>query len=541
MIEGHEVISKKGAVAAGPKEAARVGARILEHGGNAMDAAAATCLACCMLQPQSTGVGGYVCAAVVLEGKSNQVWSLDSNSIAPQAAHERMFEVIPVGEGSSGINENEYDCRVRNNANVYGPLAVGVPGMMAGLGVLWERWGRRKWRDIVAPSLELLADGFPYGSTAGAVKSMEMVIRRFEPTREHLMPDGKVPSPEDIWRRRDMAKTLERVASAGWRDFYEGEIGRQIADYIGSIGGILTPEDMANFEPRVTAPYQITYRGASVYGPILPNGCLSSLQILNMLACFEPIADDTVEYWHQLAEILKLAWRDRLRYLADPDFAEVPVDRILSQDYAAGRVETIRQFPEHVDNLAHHHTVEPPHGTLHVSAADTDGNLVSVTISHGGAFGSCVTIPDTGVILGHGMCRLDPRPGYANSIASGKRPLNNVAPMILRLQKRDVATGLPGGRRIISVNAQMSQRVMDYGATSWEAAAAPRMHVQVKEPVEISASVGKALVDRLIKIGHEVKPVNRIGGTAHGAEILTGENLVRAGGETWAAGVDVER
>ena len=164
-----------------------------------------------------------------------------------------------------------------------------------------------------------------------------------------------------------------------------------------------------------------------------------------------------------LKRVASVGWRDRLRYLADPDFVDVPVERLLSKDYAAGRVETIRQFPEHVDKLVPEFTVESPHGTLHVSAADADGNLVSVTISHGGAFGSCVTVPGTGIILGHGMCRLDPRPGYANSIASRKRPLNNVAPMVLRMPKRDVATGLPGGRRIISVNAQVSQRVMDYG------------------------------------------------------------------------------
>ena len=201
MVEEKEVVSTKGAVAAGPREAARMGARVLEHGGNAMDAAAATCMACCMLQPQSTGVGGYVCAAVMLDGKSDRVWSLDANSIAPAAAHERMFEVMPVRESSSGINEIEYDCQVKDNVNVYGPLAVGPPGMMAGMGVLWERWGRLKWQDIVAPSLKLLEDGFPYGSTAGAITSMESVIRRFEPTREHLMPDGKAPRTEDIWHR----------------------------------------------------------------------------------------------------------------------------------------------------------------------------------------------------------------------------------------------------------------------------------------------------------------------------------------------------
>ncbi len=537
MVEGKEVVSSVGAVAAGPEEAARVGARVLAQGGNAMDAAAAASMACCMLQPQSTGVGGYVCCAVVLEGATGEVWSLDANGVAPAAAHEGMFEVMAVGEGPKGINENEYFCRVKDNANVHGPLAVGPPGMMAGMGTLWERWGRLQWPDIVAPSLKLLADGFPYGSTAGAIKNLEAVIRKFEPAARHLMPEGKAPEPEDVWHRRDMEVTLERISSAGWRDFYEGEIGRKIADYIGSIGGILTREDMASYEPRVTAPYEVSYRDAAVYGAILPNGGLSSLQILNMLACFDPVADDTVMYWHRLAEVLKLAWRDRLTYLGDPDFVDAPVERLLSPEYAAGRVETIKQFPDYVDRLA------PPagdsdDGTLHVSAADVEGNVASVTISQGGGFGSCVVAPGTGIILGHAMCRLDPRPGRQNSVGPGKRPLNNTAPLVLRLPNRDMAVGMPGGRRIISVNARVAQRVVDYGVSSYEAAAAPRMHVQTDEPLMVTSSAGKTVLDGLREMGHEVEVVGSIGGAMHCAEVLKDEGKVRAGGNTWAAGVE---
>ena len=161
MTEGHEVTSKTGAVAAGPPEAARVGARILEQGGNAFDAAVAASMACCMLQPQSTGVGGYVLCAMVQESAAGKVWSVDANSISPEAAHEHMYTILPAGN-IGGINETEYNCNVKDNANVHGPLAIGPPGMMAGMGTIWERWGKLKWSDVVAPSLNLLADGFPY-------------------------------------------------------------------------------------------------------------------------------------------------------------------------------------------------------------------------------------------------------------------------------------------------------------------------------------------------------------------------------------------
>src|SRR5688572_26369757 len=191
LIEGAEVLSSRGAVASEPAEVARAGARMLEIGGNAADAVAAACLVGCMVETHLCDLGGYVCCGVVLDQKSGQVWSLDANSVAPAAATERMFEVIPVRKGPAGINEREYACSVKDDANVYGPLAVGVPGTMAGIGLLWERWGALKWPDIVAPARELLEKGFPYGSTADAIKLKEVPIRSFEPTAKHLMPSGK--------------------------------------------------------------------------------------------------------------------------------------------------------------------------------------------------------------------------------------------------------------------------------------------------------------------------------------------------------------
>ena len=535
MTEGHEVTSTTGAVAAGPPEAARVGARILEQGGNAFDAAVATSMACCMLQPQSTGVGGYVLCAVILEGATGKVWSIDANSISPKAAHEHMYTILPT-RTRGGINENEYNCSVKDNANVHGSLAIGPPGMMAGMGTIWEKWGKLKWSDVVAPSLKLLEDGFPFGSTAGAIKNQQKVIRKFEATEKHLMPEGRVPTADDIWHRRDMEKTLARVSEAGWQDFYTGEIGHKIVDHVQATGGILTMEDMATFKPGVTEPYTTTYREASVHGAILPNGGLSSLQLLNMWECFDPLPEDTVEYWHQFAELLKLVWRDRLLYLADPNHVDVPIERLLSKNYAAGRVETLRQFPNAVDQLVPPPMGDSNDGTLHVSSADAEGNVASVTISQGGAFGSLVTVPDTGIILGHGMCRLDPRLGRKNSVASRKRPLNNTVPLIIQLPDRDVAIGMPGGRRIISVNARAAQKIVDYSATSFEAVSGPRMHVQTHEPVSVTRTLPDDIVNGLIEMGHKITSVNSLGGGIHCAEFLKAEGTVRAGGNTWSAG-----
>lgn len=534
MKEGSQVTSQIGAVAAGPPGAARIGAQIMAAGGNAFDAAAATCLGCCVLQPFSTGVGGYGGCAVVKEGKTGRVWSLDFNSRAPGAAREDMFEVELLPGIGEGRNEQEYLCKVKDDANIHGPLAAGVPGMMAGIGMLWERWGVLHWPEIVAPSLQLIEDGFPFARIAGMVKRLEKVIRRYEPTCRHLMPEGRLPKPEDLWRPRDLGATLAQLSSGGWREFYQGEVAARIADYVQSAGGILSREDLASYEPRVGEAPVTTYRGASAYTAELPNGGLSALQALNLMEKLPPAEDASVRDWHLLAEALKLMWRDRLRYLGDPEYVEVPVDRLLSKEYAAAILEPVLGDPTRVDTWMPH-VGDPDRSTLHISTADRLGNVVSVTITHGMGFGSCVTVPDTGIILGHGMWRLDPRPGQANSIAPGKRPLNNMAPLLLELPDRTVALGLPGGRRIISVAPQMARRFVDQGATSHEVAVAGRLHVEVSEPVEVSDTVSKEVVAGLLDMGHTVKVVHSVGSAAHNAEYFAGDRTVRAGGGTWSA------
>jgi gamma-glutamyltranspeptidase/glutathione hydrolase len=537
VIEGREIRVGRGEVATESAQAARIGARMLERGGNAMDAAAAACLACGVLIPYYVDIGGYACSGVVLDGASGRVWSLDSNSTAPAAAHASMYEVTEKIRGKLGVNENEYDCSVKNDANVYGPLAAAPPGFMAGVGTLWEKWGRLKWSEIVEPSISLVQDGFPYGENAAEIERRLPIIRQYEPTYRLLMPDGKLPRAADIWRRPDLDKTLERLASAGWRDCYDGEIGRRIGDYVQAIGGVMTRDDMSAFHARVGEPIESRFRGAAVYGPILPNGSFSAMQILNMLDRFEPLSLHDVHYWHRLAEILKLAWRDRLGYLADPDFVDVPAARLLSRDYAAGRVEVLRNFPSYVDPLGSPQPTATPHGTANVSAADAEGNVVAVTLTQGNPFGTCVTVPGTGFTLAHGMCRFDPRPGRPNSIAPGKRPLNNLGSMILRLYDRDLAVGMQGGRRIISVIPQVTQRMIDFGMFPEEAATSPRIHTMGYEPVECEQSPPFPLEKELRSLGHDVRPVSEVGRTVHVAELFHPTKMIVAGGSTFAAGL----
>jgi gamma-glutamyltranspeptidase/glutathione hydrolase len=172
-----------------------------------------------------------------------------------------------------------------------------------------------------------------------------------------------------------------------------------------------------------------------------------------------------------------------------------------------------------------------------VAAADHAGNLVSATISQGGLFGACLAVPGTGIILSHGMCRFDPRPGLSNSPGPKKRPLNNACPLLIRMEDRNIAIGTRGGRRIVSVAAQMAQRIVDCGASVHQAATAPRIHTITGDPLEISANFDPAIREALERSGYKIEIPDEVAGAAHGAEFLHTGRKIRAGGNTWAAGI----
>lgn len=546
VVEGREVVCNRGVVATGPAAAARVGAEMFALGGNAMDAAAAASLACAVLEPDAVDLGGYILCAVVRKAGESQAWTLDANAVAPRRANERMFEVLNAHPADPGINESEYGCSVRGDANIFGPLSVAVPGFMAGVGTLWERWGRLRWPQIVAPSQRLVANGFSYGVTAAAIRRRFPFLQPFEPTCRHLMPNGTLPEPTEVWHRPDLDATLTRLSTHGWQDFYCGELGQRIGRHVSEVGGILDADDMAKYAPRIEPSTKTRYRRHTVFASNVCAGGLTTLQILNFLDCFPPsVALDTADYWHRLAEITKLAWQDRLRYLGDPAFNDIPVERLLSEDYAWGRTETLRRFPASMGPQPPPALAGAP-GTIHVSAADGEGNIVAATISQGAAFGSCVTVPGTGIMLGHGMSRLDPRPGRPNSIAAGKRPLSNVSPLILCLPDRDIAVGTRGGRPIINVCAQLAHRIVDGALRPAEALPSPRFSSCDRDPLEFlqfdfTEAVSQEILDELAAMGHRVvrkQELRQGAGAAHCTEFLKPAGTVRGAGDTWVAGTN---
>lgn len=499
--EGVDILCDVGAVATGPVEAARAGAEILERGGNAIDAAAAACLACAVMEPQAIDLGGYALAAVVLEGRTGRVWSVDANTVAPAAATPDMFQTVPSKPGRATVNELEYGCSVVDQANFYGPLAVSVPGFLGGVGAMWERWGQLRWSDIIEPARTLVENGIPYSLVSKDVAFKREAILRYPSTTDLLLPKGRSRQTPDehIWMRPELARTLDRLAKAGWRDFYSGQIGRAIADFVLAQGGILTRSDMAGFEPAITEPCSGGYHGAEVHTAVPPNGGFSVLEALTALEPQTQLSDADPLFWQRMATVLVRMWTSRL--------ADSPICR------------------------------GSDHGTAHVSAADSSGNLVSATITQGGLFGSCLAVPGTGIILGHGMCRFDPHAGLSNSPGPQKRPLNNLCPLLIRTKNRDIAIGTRGGRKIVSVAAQMAQCIIDCEATVYQAASAPRMHTVVGTPLELSSNFDPGIRHELERAGFKTEIPDEVAGAAHGAELLRAERKIRAGGNIWAAGI----
>jgi gamma-glutamyltranspeptidase / glutathione hydrolase len=528
--------ARQAIVAADLEPVAAAALKVARAGGNAMDAAAAACLASCMLEPSAVDLGGYVTCAVVLEGKTGAVWAVDADSAAPASATPSMYRILPQDLSRRGLNENEYGCSVKDNANVDGPLAVGVPSTLAGIGTLWERWGKLSWPQVVAPSQELLEQGFPVSPrVAGAVKSKANVIRRMPPAAAHLMPDGDPLHAGQIWHRPEMQWTLKRLAAAGWQDFYRGEIGRKIADYVHSVGGALTRADMAGYQARCAPAVAVSSGEARMFSAPLPNGGLTCSSALLMLHALAPPGAEDPLHWHLLAEVLKIAWRDRLRHFGDPSKSGVPWRRFLSSRYVNESVAKLRKSPRSVDRLTGQ-APNPSPGTIHISTADAAGNLVAVTLTHGGDFGSCVTIPGTGIILGHGMSRFDPHPGLPNSVGPGKRPLNNVCPTILRQPGRDVAFGLRGGRRIVSVNLGMALQIMQ-GRSILDVVRAPRLHCEGYEPIQVAEAMPAAIRAELTKMGHQLRLAAAIAGTANLVE-RGSDGRLRAASNAFAVGRD---
>jgi gamma-glutamyltranspeptidase/glutathione hydrolase len=405
---------------------------IFAAGGNAFDAIVAAAFAAGISNPSNCGIGGYGGCAMIGLAKTRKVYCIDFNAVAPLAARPDMYE----------LNERGL---AKDRKNALGWLAVGVPGVPAGLELVQKKFGTKSLREVLQPAIAM----------AGKARQNRFV--KFPELRACL----------ETFAKRDSCES-----------FYRGDIAGIIADAFQKHGGLVTKDDLERFHPREQEPLSVEWRGATIHGAPLPSGSPTVLQAIQLLKAYA---------WHKQksgpastyarVEMLRLLWSDRLEYYGDPKFVDVPMDRLLSETHAAEQAQRVRQAVKEQKPITLQVRFLEQKGTVNLSSVDEEGNVAALTLTHGSSYGAQVVVDQLGMVLGHGMWRFDPQPGHPNSIAPGKRPLHNMTPCIIVRDGRPVlAIGGAGGTRIENAIIDFMAHHIGRNASVEEALKKPRLN-----------------------------------------------------------------
>lgn len=506
-------------VAAKVPAAADAGAEILARGGNAVDAAAATAFASGVAEPYMSGIGGGG-FMLIHPADGRAPISIDYSMVAPLAASPDLFSLDPAG----GTDDFFGWQRVVDAANLRGPRAVGVPGTIAGLAAAVERYGRLSLAEVMAPAIALARDGVEVSwfDTLMIAQHQEL-LQRYPESAATFLDDGRVPvtTPADtpVLRQPDLARTLEAVAAGGPAVFYGGAVGDELAAHVQRHGGILSAEDLAGYQVRIVDDLSATsFRDVSVYTPPSPCGSTTILETLRILDGFDHGSHNAPQTLDILAQASRLAFADRYAYLGaftdDPDGALALLDadfiETRRQDVRPGRAEPPRrgELPRREPATGRPDPDRPGGSTTHLSAADADGMMVSVTQTLLQLFGSGVVAGETGILLNNAMGWFDPVPGRSASLASGRRPMTNMSPLLVADRGGSrLALGASGGRKIIQAVLQVLLNVVDHGLTMQDAVSAPRIDCSGTE-ILVNSRLDSAAIQGLRAAGHPVAVVD---------------------------------
>jgi gamma-glutamyltranspeptidase/glutathione hydrolase len=478
----------------------KVGLRVLEDGGNAVDAVVAAALAAAVAAPHQTGIGGYgMCAVVAMDG-GKRIVAIDANTAAPAAMTKDAFKPEANGKVPGRVNE-------------HGWLAPGVPGVLAGLQLVLDRFGTRKIGELVQPAITIARDGIEWRQNLADVIGRNPMFQNDAGSRKLFLPNGKALQAGERFKNPELAELLSTLANANSVEaFYRGDIALRIAESFQKNGGLVTAQDLAAYRARIAEPLTLAWGEHAIHTAPLTAGGLSVLQMLRTMQAMNwGKLPDGLTRTQAKIEAMRLAWRDRLTKLGDPEFAKVPIAHLLSDDYARESAHRILEAVKAGKFLAHNVTANGQSGTIHLSAADRDGNFVALTLTHGETFGSCVTVDGLGLTLGAGMSRFDPRPDHPNGPAPRKRPLHNMVPTIVSRGGQPVlAIGGAGGRMIPNALLEVLTQFVVLGQPLAASLAAPRLHTEGNAKLSFEKSWPPAETDEFRKLGYTVTT----GGTA---------------------------
>jgi gamma-glutamyltranspeptidase/glutathione hydrolase len=450
--------AREAAIASAHPLATAAGHEILGQGGNAFDAAVAVAATLAVVEPYSSGLGGGGFWLLHRERDRFQVM-VDARETAPRRAVREMFV-----DGSG---------RPIRTAFTEGGRSAGIPGAPAGLVHVARTYGRLPLARSLAPAIRHAAQGFPVDPRFVRVAGLrEDRLRANADAARVFLHENRAPQEGHLLRQPELAATLERLASAGTSGFYAGDVARALVESVNRNGGIWELADLADYRVIERAPVRFQYRGATVTAASLPSaGGIALAQSLNMLERFSLSGSRTPDTAHLVIEAMRRAFQDRTRYLGDADFVAVPVERLVSKDYASRRAATIDPAAAtRSDALGEERLALAGSGnTTHLSVVDAEGNRVAATLSINWQFGAAVVAGNTGVLLNNEMddfsFSLDTPNSYrlhgshANAVAPGKRPLSSMTPAFVEDARGVLVLGAPGGPRIVS---QVLLAILDY-------------------------------------------------------------------------------
>jgi gamma-glutamyltranspeptidase/glutathione hydrolase len=529
-LHKREAVASRGMVASNHPLASAAGVEMLALGGNAFDAAVATAFALSVVEPMMVGPfgAGFV---NIHHGATGESTVIDNYAIAPRGAAPDLFE--PVSDHWPDYLETV------GRKNKLGYLAVGVPGNLKAWCEISGRYGRLGLDTLVQPAIRYARRGYPASRyLVDCIRDSRNDIARFDATAAVFLPAGAPPAPGDAIVMEDLAVSLELIAAQGADALYDGPLGAAVAGDMAARGGLITQQDLREYETHERAPVRGTYRGYEIVStPPTSSGGTHIVQMLNLLEGFDiaALGFGTAAYVHLLSDVLKIAYADRFEYMADPAFVRMPIAGLISKEYArARRGEINRAGP------AAHRAGDPvafggeSSNTTHLTVADDQGNVVAMTQTLNELFGSKVTVAGTGLLLNNTMSLFDPHPGNANSVAPGKRMLSSMSPtVVLKDGKPFMALGTPGGTRIFPAVLQAIVNVIDFGMTLQEAVEAPRVWTQ-GQALEVEHGIAEDTRRQLRAMGHEVKVVSRVAGGMNGVQFDHHRGLIH-GAACWRA------
>jgi gamma-glutamyltranspeptidase/glutathione hydrolase len=498
--------SSRAMIVAAQPEAAEAGARVLQRGGNAVDAAMAAALVQGVVDPQMCGIAGFGSCQIYMPGKGIHT-TIDFHGKTPLAATPDMWLDLLEGETRDG-----FGFVLKGKVNDLGYNAVTTPGSLMAYHEAAGEFGTMDWADICAPAIAQAKAGFrvrphvhfwwTHGADFGRAEVVDRL--RFSKTgaRIYFRPDGSIKKIGDHVANPDLATTLERIARHGADIFYTGEMAEEIAADFKAHGGLMSREDLKSYRTTRHDPLKGSYRGFDIATNHPPGGGIMLVEMLNILEHFDLAAmgHNSTGYIRTVCEAMKAATSDKDRFVGDPAFHDVPVDRLTSKAHAAEVAARIKAG-ERI-NVERLDLPPEPKDTTHVAVVDRHGNCVTMTHSLGMPSG--VISDGLGFMYNGCMAVFDPRPGRAGSIAPGKSRFSSVVPTIaFRQGKPHVVLGAPGGTQIVMGVMQALLNVLDFGMDMQNAVSAPRFS-STSNAIDITNRIPGYVVEPLEREGYEV-------------------------------------